>query len=48
LMLIRGPAKREALERVLAGADLPGARPSSQGPFPWLVDAAAAPRDAVA
>jgi 6-phosphogluconolactonase len=45
MMLIRGKAKREALERVLSGADLPGAQPTSQGPFPWLVDAAAAHRE---
>ena len=43
LFLVTGRGKREILNRVLAGADLPAARAHSQGDLVWLVDRDAAP-----
>lgn len=43
LFLVTGRGKREILNRVLSGADLPAARAHSQGDLVWLVDRDAAP-----
>jgi 6-phosphogluconolactonase/glucosamine-6-phosphate isomerase/deaminase len=43
LFLVSGPAKREIVSQVLAGADLPAAHAYSQGELVWLVDRDAAP-----
>lgn len=47
LFLVCGPAKREAMARVLAGEDLPAARVRPVGRLRWLVDRVAAPEDAL-
>lgn len=46
LFLVSGAAKRSALARVLAGADLPAARVQPIGRLRWLTDRAAAPEHA--
>jgi 6-phosphogluconolactonase len=46
LFLVSGEAKRDILSKVMAGADLPGARARSNGVTTWLTDAAAAGRTA--
>jgi 6-phosphogluconolactonase len=43
LFLVTGKGKREILDRVLSGADLPAARAHSQGDLVWLADRDAAP-----
>ena len=43
LFLVTGKGKREVLDRVLSGADLPAARAHSRGDLVWLVDRDAAP-----
>jgi 6-phosphogluconolactonase len=43
LFLVRGTGKREILNRVLSGADLPAARAYAEGDVVWLVDREAAP-----
>ena len=43
LFLVSGKGKREILERVLSGGDLPAARAYAEGNVVWLVDRAAAP-----
>jgi len=46
LFLVTGDAKRDILSKIMAGADLPGARAHSNGVTTWLTDAAAAGRTA--
>jgi 6-phosphogluconolactonase len=46
LFLVSGEAKRDILSKVMAGADLPGARARSNSVTTWLTDAAAAGRTA--
>ena len=43
LFLVDGPGKRDILQRVFAGEDLPGSRAHSDGELVWLLDRAAAP-----
>jgi 6-phosphogluconolactonase len=43
LFMVDGAGKREILNRVFAGEDLPGARVHSNGDLVWLLDRAAAP-----
>jgi 6-phosphogluconolactonase len=43
LFLVDGANKRETLNRVFAGEDLPGSRVYSDGDLVWLLDRAAAP-----
>jgi 6-phosphogluconolactonase len=43
LFLVDGADKREILNRVFAGEDLPGARVYANGDLVWLLDRAAAP-----
>jgi 6-phosphogluconolactonase len=43
LFLVDGAGKRETLNRVFAGEDLPGSRVYSDGDLVWLLDRAAAP-----
>jgi 6-phosphogluconolactonase len=45
LFLVSGRGKREILERILSGADLPAARARSEGEFVWLVDREALPEN---
>ncbi|GAB1715219.1 MAG: 6-phosphogluconolactonase [Nitrobacter sp.] len=46
LFLVSGEAKRDILSKIMADADLPGARAQSNGITTWLTDAAAAGRTA--
>ena len=43
LFLVDGAGKRDILQRVFAGEDLPGSRAHSDGELVWLLDRAAAP-----
>jgi 6-phosphogluconolactonase/glucosamine-6-phosphate isomerase/deaminase len=43
LFLVGGRGKREILQRVLSGADLPAAHAHSDGDAVWLVDREALP-----
>jgi 6-phosphogluconolactonase len=43
LFLVDGSRKRDILQRVFAGEDLPGSRAYSDGELVWLMDRAAAP-----
>ena len=43
IFLVSGRGKREILERILSGEDLPAARAWSDGQLSWLVDRDAAP-----
>jgi 6-phosphogluconolactonase len=45
LFLVSGKDKREILNRVLSGKDLPASRAHSDGDLVWLIDRAAAPED---
>lgn len=42
MFMVSGLGKKETLQRVLAGEDLPAARLTPQGPLTWFVDKAAA------
>src|SRR5581483_5982146 len=43
LFIVDGAGKREILQRVFSGADLPAARAYADGELVWLLDRAAAP-----
>jgi 6-phosphogluconolactonase len=44
LFMVDGAGKRDILQRVFAGEDLPGSRVHSDGELVWLLDRAAAPQ----
>lgn len=43
MFLVSGPDKREVVDRVLSGQDLPASRAQSQGSLVWMLDRNAAP-----